>query len=52
VTPLNDAALACAAYPDDCPNGPEPHEFVPDSGRHVAADDLVWPCCRQTWEDS
>ncbi len=35
---------ACRAHPDDCPNGPEPHLYVPpDSGRLVL-------CCRQPGE--
>lgn len=42
----NDAALACQAHPDDCPNGPEPHEYVPD-----ADGVLVMMCCRQPWEE-
>jgi hypothetical protein len=35
---------ACKAHPDDCPNGPEPHLYVPaDSDRLVL-------CCRQPGE--
>ena len=41
----DDVALACTAHPDDCVNGPEPHEFVPDDGTET-----VLPCCRQPWE--
>lgn len=35
----------CQAHSDDCPNGPEPHPFVPPT-----APDDVLPCCRQPWE--
>lgn len=43
----DDLALACAAHPDDCPNGPFPHEYVPPR-----EGDNMWPmcCCRQPWE--
>jgi hypothetical protein len=35
---------ACKAHPDDCPNGPEPHLYVPaDSDRLVL-------CCHQPGE--
>jgi hypothetical protein len=31
--------------PEDCPNGPRPHEFVdPD-------DDYLGACLKQIWED-
>lgn len=36
-------ALACER-PADCPNGPQPHEFVPDNPH-------VMPCFKQSWED-
>lgn len=42
---LLDRAATCQAHPDDCPNGPEPHPFVPDN-------EDVLPCCRQPWEDT
>ena len=43
----DDVALACTAHSDDCPNGPEPHEYIPDDG---ADDGAGLPCCRQPWE--
>lgn len=43
-----ESAMSFQPYcdkPDDCPNGPGIHEFVPP------ADDLrVCPCARQDWE--
>ena len=37
------------ATPDDCPLGPDPHAFVPDSGD---TGDGTLPCCRQPWEEA
>lgn len=30
--------------PEDCPNGPGPHQFSPPQN--------LMCCCRQTWEDT
>lgn len=38
--------MICEAHPDDCPNGPQPHEFIPDID--ITVDWM--PCCRQPWE--
>lgn len=44
--PVEIRSLFCA-IPDDCPNGPDRHLFVPPVG------DLgVLPCCKQPWESS
>ena len=37
------ASLSCQ-LPADCPNGPEPHPFIPP------LPDVDLPCCRQPWE--
>jgi len=42
--PFLNVARACAAHPDDCPNGPEPHAFVPPDAH-------LFCCCRQSWEE-
>ena len=34
----------CQAHPDDCPLGPEPHEFTAPAGTGPC-------CCRQPWEE-
>jgi hypothetical protein len=39
-----DIALACED-PENCPNGPEPHDFIPDN-------ETVLPCFRQSWEQA
>jgi hypothetical protein len=36
--------VMCRAHADDCPNGPYPHEYIPDN-------DTMLPCCLQPWEE-
>jgi len=43
--PSSGLLLRCQAAPEDCPNGPGPHRFIPP------ADPAVDCCCRQPWED-
>lgn len=40
---VTDGGVLMCATPGDCPNGPEPHAFIPDN-------EEVLPCCRQPWE--
>lgn len=40
----DDDPMLCLADPEDCPNGPEPHDWVPPGQGGL-------PCCRQPWED-
>ena len=45
---MSTPATMCQAHPDDCPNGPEPHEYYNPQGPVE-----TWThccCCRQPGE--
>jgi hypothetical protein len=47
----DDDPMLCLV-PDDCPNGPEPHEWIAaGSLGHTFPHLASLPCCRQPWEE-